>query len=75
MLPPTAAARRKGTVTPAKGKPAVSSVRNDVLKLLYSGMLLQMPLDKVKEFWTQALLPRLPGINDETALFGYLWQE
>ena len=51
------------------------TVRNDILKLLYAGMLLEMPLSLVREFWARHPLPDLPQKNDENKLFTTIWQE
>ncbi len=50
-------------------------VRNDILKLLYAGMLLEMPLSQVREFWARHPLPDSPDVKDENLLFNTIWQE
>lgn len=50
-------------------------VRNDILKLLYAGMLLEIPLNKVREFWLNHPLPNKKEANDPGMVFHKIWQE
>lgn len=54
--------------------PAITA-RNDILKLLYAGMLLEMPISQVKEFWLRHPIPALSSADDESLLFKSIWQE
>ncbi len=50
-------------------------IRNDILKLLYAGMLLEMPQFRVREFWKRHPLPDAGDAKDEKLLFNTIWQE
>jgi len=56
-------------------KYAPISVRNDILKLLYAGMLLEMPQSLVREFWQRHPLPQSSEVKDEHLLYSMLWQD
>ncbi|MBD3343822.1 MAG: hypothetical protein GF401_02015 [Chitinivibrionales bacterium] len=50
-------------------------IRNDVLKILYAGMLLEMKTSDIREFWRRFPLPgtRLP--EQEAEMYSHLWNE
>jgi hypothetical protein len=51
-----------------------TAIRNDVLRMIYGGMLLTFPAGVIRDFWRSN---RPPAIDpaDEQALFKFLWQE
>lgn len=70
--------RAKPAATPpARDRNGTSSVlvRNDILKLLYAGMLLEMSTSLVRRFWQQHPLPREEGAGSESELYEFLWKE
>jgi hypothetical protein len=61
-----------------KNKPPVSCcsqalVYCDVLKYIYAGMLIQLPGEKIREFWRKFPPPPLPPAFEEADLFRFLW--
>ncbi len=50
-------------------------IRNDILKLLYAGMILEIPEADVRAFWARHPLPDAPSGKEEIHLFTTLWQE
>jgi hypothetical protein len=50
-------------------------MRNDILKLLYGGMLLELPQSQVREFWARHPQPDDPDHDGENLLFRNIWQE
>lgn len=55
-------------------QPQLINIRNDILKLLYAGMLLEMPLSLVREFWARHPLPDAVIKNDESYTLHSIWQ-
>jgi hypothetical protein len=50
-------------------------VRNDILRLLYATMLLELPSEQVKEFWRNHQLRMGNTILEDAALLRHLWDE
>ncbi|HUI90898.1 MAG TPA: hypothetical protein VLX68_01505 [Chitinivibrionales bacterium] len=48
-------------------------VQSDLLKYLYAGMLIQLPQEKIREFWNKCPPPVLPFGFEEADLFNFLW--
>lgn len=65
---PVQSGKPEQSVTPIK-------MRNDILKLLYGGMLLELPQSLVREFWARHPLPDDTANDGERLLFSTIWQE
>ncbi|MBD3321348.1 MAG: hypothetical protein GF350_09670 [Chitinivibrionales bacterium] len=50
-------------------------IRNDVLKILYTGMLLEMKSADIRRFWNQYPLPGFTLPDQEAAMYAKLWEE
>jgi hypothetical protein len=49
-------------------------IRSEIVKFVYAGMILQLPLNKVKEFFIQNAPPGFSS-SDESDIFKVLWTE
>ena len=57
---------------PAVGR-SHASVNSDLLKYIYAGMLVQLPGEKIREFWQKFPPPQLSPAFEEADLFRFLW--